>query len=335
MTNWKSFLNGYPVDWLLEEENPSVRYLTLKNILGISENEPEVKQVKKDIMNKGVVPKILAKQNSEGYWGEPEDFYIRSKYKGTVWTFLLLAQLNADGKDGRIKNICEFILNISQDRKSGGFSYQGSTKNGGYHSKVLPCLTGNMIWCLIQFGYLNDQRVQQGLNWITTYQRFDDKIPYSPKGWPYDKNINCWGTHTCHMGVVKSLKALSEIPLEKRSFKIKNTIKEGVEYLLKHHIYKRSHNLDKISKPTWIHFGFPLMWQTDILEILEILLKLGNKDKRMQDAVDLMLSKQDSQGRWMLESSFNGRMQVNIERKGQPSKWITYHCLRVLKGYYS
>jgi hypothetical protein len=335
LANWKSFLNNFPTDWLLEEENPSVRYLTLVNILGKSEKDQEVKQVKKDVMNKGVVPKLLAKQNSEGYWGKPEDFYIRSKYKGTVWTFLLLAQLNADGKDKRIKKICEFILNISQDRRSGGFSYQGNTKNGGYHSKVSPCLTGNMIWCLIRFGYLHDQRVQQGINWITTYQRFDDKIPDSPKGWPYDKNKNCWGKHTCHMGVVKALKALSEIPIEKRSFEVKNTIKEGVEYLLKHHIHKRSHNLDKISKPTWFHFGFPLMWQTDSLEILGILVKLGYKDNRMQDAVNLLLSKQDSNGRWMLESTFYGRMQVNIERKGKPSKWITYHCLRVLKDYYS
>ena len=328
-------MNNDPTDWLLEEENPSVRYLTLINILKKSEYNQEIKQVKKDIMNKGVVPKILAKQNSEGYWGKPEDFYIRSKYKGTVWSFLILSQLNADRKDERIKRICEFILNISQDRKSGGFSYQGSTKNGGFHSKVLPCLTGNMIWCLIRFGYLNDQRVQHGINWITKYQRFDDKIPDSPNGWPYDKNKNCWGAHTCHMGVVKALKALSEIPLEKRSDDVKNTIKEGVEYILKHHIYKRSHNLDKISKPSWLHFGFPLMWQTDILEILGILIKLGYKDKRMQDAIDLMLSKQDSKGRWVLESTFNGRMQANIERKGKTSKWITYHCLRVLKGYYS
>jgi hypothetical protein len=334
LTNWKSFLNGDPIDWLLEEKNPSVRYLTLINILGKSENEPEVKQVKKDIMNKGVVPKILASQNTEGYWGKLEDFYIRSKYKGTVWSFLLLAQLNADGKDERIKKICEFILDISQDRESGGFSYQGSIKNKGYHSKVLPCLTGNMIWCLIRFGYLDDARVQHGINWITTFQRFDDRIPEAPKGWPYDGYKSCWGTHTCHMGVVKALKALSEIPLNKRSVEARNTIKNGVEYLLKHRIYKKSHNLDKISKPGWVCFGFPLMWQTDVLEILGILVKLGFKDERMQGAVDLLISKQDSQGRWALDSSLNGRMQVNIETKGKTSKWITYHSLLVLKDYY-
>jgi len=76
------------------------------------------------------------------------------------------------------------------------------------------------------------------------------------------------------------------------------------------------------------------MYQTDALEILGILTKLGYKDNRMQDAIDLVVSKQDSQGRWVLENSYNGRYQVNIERKGEPSKWITLNALRVLKKYY-
>ena len=76
------------------------------------------------------------------------------------------------------------------------------------------------------------------------------------------------------------------------------------------------------------------MWNTDVLEILEILTKLGYKDNRMQDAVELVISKQDNQGRWMLENTFNGRFQVSIERKGKPSKWITLKVLRVIKRFY-
>jgi hypothetical protein len=136
------------------------------------------------------------------------------------------------------------------------------------------------------------------------------------------------------MGVVKALKALAEIPTEKRSSQVKSTIERGVEHILKHHIHKKSHNLTSVSKPAWLQFGFPLMWNTDALEILGILTKLGYRDKRMQEAVDLVASKQDSQGRWKLESTFNGRFQVNIERKGEPSKWITLNSLRALKRYY-
>jgi hypothetical protein len=136
------------------------------------------------------------------------------------------------------------------------------------------------------------------------------------------------------MSAVKALNALSEIPPGKRSSEVQHTIKEGTEYLLKHHIHKRSHNLTKVSKPGWLRFGFPLMYGTDVLEILGILTKLGCRDERMQDAIDLVVSKQDSSGIWKLANTFNGKFQVDIEEKGRPSKWITLNALRALKGYY-
>lgn len=326
----KSLLKADPTDWLLEENNPSVRYFTLVDILGKTENNPEVRMAKENIMKIGAVPGILTKQKDGGYWGKPEDFYIRSKYRGTVWSLIILAELVADRSDGHVRRACEFILENSQDHESGGFSYL-SGKNGGEHDKVLPCLTGNMVWSLIRLGYLEDPRVQRGIDWITTYQRFDDRISEVPKGWPYDKFEKCWGKHTCHMGVVKALKALAEIPPEKRSREVRETIEKGVEYILRHHIYRRSHDLSRISIPGWLDFGFPLMWNTDALEVLGILAKLGYKDDRMQEAIELVISKQDAQGRWKLESTFSGRFLINIEQKGKPNKWVTLNALRVLE----
>lgn len=331
---WKSFLKADATGWLLEDNNPSVRYFTLIEVLDQNENNSAVRAAKQNIMKIGVVPKILAKQNVEGYWDNPRNFYA-AKYKGTVWQLLILAELGADGEDERIKRACEFILENSQDPESNGFSMNTSIKKGGgRHSEVLPCLTGNMIWSLIRFGYMEDERVQKGINWITRYQRFDDGINEPAKGWPYDRLKACFGKHTCHMGAVKALKAFAEIPTGYRSRQVKETIKKGVEYILKHHIHKRSHDLRQISKPSWLRFGFPLMYQTDALEILGILTKLGYRDSRMQEAIDLVVSKQDAKGKWNLENTFNGRFQINIEKKGEPSKWITLRALNVLKRFY-
>ncbi len=335
MGNWKSHLKADPTEWLLETNNPSVRYYTLRDIIGRSEKDKDVKNTKKEIMSKGLVPRILAKQDPGGFWGKPEEFYAKSKYKGTVWTFILLAEFGADERNRQIKKTCEFILKWSQDRKSGGFSYHGTEINGGNHSKVVPCLTGNMVWCLIKFGYLDDPRVRKGIDWITTYQRFDDGVEKKPIGWPYDKFKMCWGTHTCHMGVVKAMKAFAEIPPRRRTKTVKNTIEQAAEFMLKHHVHKRSHNLEKVSKQGWMKLGFPLMWQTDVLEILGILTCLGYRDERMQEAIDLVISKQDDKGRWRLEHTFNGRYIVRIESKGIPSKWVTLNALRALKRFYS
>jgi hypothetical protein len=335
MSGWKSVLKGDPIEWLLEENNPSVRYFTLTEVMGRSLGDGETKEAKKKIMEVGTVPSILAKQNGQGFWESSDRFYT-AKYKGTVWQLIILAELGADANDGRVRKACEFVLANSQDRVSGGFSCRGNAKlGGGTHGGVLPCLTGNEVWSLIRLGYLKDPRVTKAIDWITTYQRFDDGIKEPPKGWPYDKNQDCFGTHSCHMGVVKVLKALAEIPAPERSENVVRTIQEGAEYVLKHHIHRRSHNLNRLSKPGWLRFGFPLMYQTDVLEILGIMTKLGYRDNRMQEAVDLVVSKQNGEGRWNMENSFNDRFHVSIEQNGKPSKWITLNALKILKRYYN
>ncbi len=333
-SEWEKYLKADPTDWLLEEDNPSVRFLTVTDLLGMSATDPEVKKAKADIMKTGIAPKILARQEKGGYWDKPDSFYT-AKYKGSVWQLIILAELMADPEDERIKSACEFIIENSQDRGSGGFSMHRAAKTGGgRHSEVIPCLTGNMVWSLIRLGYLNDPRVRHGIEWITRYQRFDDRTANPPQGWPYDKYEMCWGRHTCHMGVVKAMKALSEIPGGMRTPEAKAAIERGAEYLLKHRIHKRSSNPAKISRPGWTKFGFPLMYQTDVLEILGILTKLGCRDERMQEAVDLTISKQDGNGRWLLESTFNGRFQADVEEKGKPSKWITLKAVTAIKRYY-
>jgi hypothetical protein len=284
-------------------------------------------------MDKGVVPRILARQEEGGYWGVPEDFYVRSKYRGTVWQIIILSELGADAQDKHVRRACEFILENSQDRSSGGFSYFGSAEGGGDKDKILPCLTGNMVWSLIKLGYLEDPRVKQSIEWISTYQRFDDGSD-APEGWPYDGRENCWGKHTCHMGAVKALKALAEIPPRRRTAAVKKTLEDGAEYLLRHHIFKSSRDTDHVAKEEWLRFGFPQMWKTDALEMLGLLVKLDYKDHRMMEAVDLVLAKQDEEGRWLLERTFNGRFITNIERRGKQSKWVTLHALKALKGYY-
>jgi hypothetical protein len=330
---WKSKLRADATDWLLDDDNPSVRYFTLTDLLDYPQTDEQTLKAKAAIMEVGLVPKILSKQNMDGSWETPTAFYT-AKYKGTSWQLLILAELGADKGDVRVKNACEFILGSSQHHESHGFSIARAEKTGGgRQSGVIPCLTGNMVYSLIRLGYLDDPRIQAGIDWINTYQRFDDGEG-APRGWPYDKYVMCFGKHSCHMGAAKALKALAEIPVNKRDGKTRSTIEIGAQYFLKHHIYKRSHDLSRVSKPGWLHFGFPLMYQNDVLEVLGILAKLGYRDERMQEAVDLVISKQDAQGRWKLESTFNGRFQANIERKGEGSKWITLNALKALRWYY-
>lgn len=318
------------VDWLLEPENPAVRYLTLTEILGRSHRHADVQRARSAIMRVGVVPAILDLQAPEGCWGKPEFFYT-GKYRSTVWQLIVLAEHCADGSDERVRRACEFVLGNSQDPTSGGFSMRRAKRaSGGLPDEVIPCLTGNMVYCLLRLGYFGDERVRRGIEWLTRFLRFDDGDSAPPRGWPYARWEMCYGRHSCFMGVVKGLKALAAIPADGRSAAVQRTIDAGVEFLLRHHVYRQSHNLAQVAKPGWTRFGFPRMYQTDTLEIALLLVSLGKHDERLRDALGLIQSRREPDGRWLLQDTLNGKFQVDIEHKGRPSKWITLNALRTL-----
>ena len=333
MGNRKSVLRADATAWLLEEENPSVRYFTLTDILDRPEDDGDVRQARQEIMRTGLVPAILEKQREPGYAQAYPRFYT-NKYRGLVWSLITLAVLGAEPVP-QIMEQCEYLLNNAQEREDGGFAQNTAVKAGGGRlSEVIPCLTGNMLWSLIRLGYADDPRVRKGLGWLTRFMRFNDGEELDPQVPPYDHYEMCWGRHTCHMAVVKALKALSAVPERARTQEMNGTVQKAVEFLLIHHIHKRSHDTKKVSKPGWRNFGFPMMYQTDALEILDILTALGVSDSRMDEAVDLVLSKQDETGRWALENTYcSDRLLVPMGSAGEKSKWITLRAMRVLKRY--
>lgn len=88
MGNQSQFLKDTLLDWLLERRNPSLRYFTLRDLLGKSEDDPQVIATKQDIPTSKVVKRILSKQNPEGYWEEPANPY-HPKYKSSYWQIIL------------------------------------------------------------------------------------------------------------------------------------------------------------------------------------------------------------------------------------------------------
>ena len=119
MIDWSKTLKESPIDWLLEKTNPSVRYFTLRDILGIGENDRQVVAAKKAIPESGIIKRILQKQNAEGYWEEPDNPY-HPKYRSSYWQLMILGQLGIDKCDGRVEKACEYIFQFQSD--DGGFS---------------------------------------------------------------------------------------------------------------------------------------------------------------------------------------------------------------------
>ena len=102
-----------------------------------------------------------------------------------------------------------------------------------------------------------------------------------------------------------------------------------------HRLYKADHHDFRVIKLDWLKFGFPWFYRYDVLRGLLVLTKLSyTRDERMSDALNLLLDKQNQEGKWILESTPSGRMHASIETKGKPSKWVTLNALRVLKRVY-
>ncbi|HKW05056.1 MAG TPA: hypothetical protein VJN71_07140, partial [Nitrososphaerales archaeon] len=60
------------VEWLLDEDQPSVRYYTLIEILDRKENDPDVREARSKIGKKGWAKEILKSQKPKGFW-EPHE----------------------------------------------------------------------------------------------------------------------------------------------------------------------------------------------------------------------------------------------------------------------
>ncbi len=328
-------------------DNPSVRYFTLRDLLNRKASDPEVKEAKANISQSKVVSRIFSKQNKKGYWEEPWNPY-HPKYRASYWTLMTLVQLGVDRSDKRARRACGFIVQFqhaeggfsSQTRKTALREYDWSIRRG----RQLParnewvsrciyegqssCLTGNIVAALIRFGYVNSRPVRRALLWLTKIQNKDG-------GWlcPYWR-AHIKDTHGCFYGTVCPLEALSEVPRKSLTKEMKDAIERGAEFLLMHRLFKADHHNFKVIRESWLKLAFPPFYSYNILRGLDILTKLGyTNDRRLHDAVQVVLRKQTPEGKWILENAPSGRMHVNLETKGKPSKWITLVALKIFNRF--
>ncbi len=326
------------VDWLLEPDpaNPGVRFFALRDLLDRAANAPEVAAAQAAVMSSGPVPAILAAQDPAGYWVKPGPGYY-PKYTGTVWQVTFLAQLGADARDQRVASACDYVLDHTRSRY-GGFS-AGADPGGQIH-----CLQGNLAAALIDLGRLGDSRLDEALDWLARSITGEGIAPATEKDAPvrfYRSGNSASGfacsanNHLpCAWGAVKAMLALSKVPEKARTPAIHTAIETGSELLLSHDPAVADYPMGYATKPSqsWFRFGYPLAYVTDVLQTLEVLTALGyGDDARLRPALDLVLSKRDKQGCLRMEYTYNGKMWVDVERKGEPSKWVTLRALRVLK----
>ena len=316
------------IDWLLEKDNPSVRYFTLRYLLDRPDDDREVRAAQTAITRSEPVQKILAAQKPEGYWLKPGPGYT-PKYQSTVWQILFLAELGADGRKRQIRRGCEYLLEHAQAVHGGLSATANATPSGAIH-----CLDGNLIWAIVSLGYEDDERVRRAVEWqagAITGENFDWFYASGTSGPGFRCAANMG--QPCAWGAVKALRALANLPPKRRSSKVKKATTQAVEFILSQDLSKADYPYTVRVSGEWFKFGFPLSYTSDVLEASLALAEAGyGRDPRLKRTIELIVSKRDADGRWTLKHSLNGKMWADIEVKGKPSKWVTLRALRVLRA---
>jgi hypothetical protein len=322
-----------PVDWLLEPENPSARYLALTALLGRRHDAPEVIVAQNAIPNWGPAKAMLDAQWPAGYWMRPGTGYS-PRHKATVWQVIFLAALGTPCTDA-LHRACTYVLDHSR-LPDGRFSAYKTAKG------AITCLNGNLVRAMLQLGY-RDPRLEESLEALAEMAARDEfRCRFNAIG--VDKKSPAARMRdglACAWGAIKALGAFAEVPPEQRSRTVQAAVEAGVEFLLggddpaapTTRLASGDYATATEPNPLWLKFGFPLGYTSDLLEAMEVLLRLGlGDDPRLSAAAKIVHSKRDKTGRWALEHKAHNTW-GKFGQVGQPNKWVTVRALGVLTNW--
>lgn len=294
-------LNGNPLPWLLDTENPSVRYWTLVDILDRHEDDPEVQEVRAAITHQPLVKELFALQHPKGYWGDDETKPYTAQ--GAVAALTLLHMLGVP-PDKRTAAGCDSFLKFGQ-HESGGFSMTKKLRSG-----IFPCTTGEHLPFLVYFGLGDDPRVQSAFAFLIKDMSTGDAL-----------DCGRYQHQDCLWSAIAALNGLAALPTDLQSAQSKRVVKRLANSLLEaKYDFAGEHK-------RWLTFGVPRAW--DLLSALKALALHGYAhDVRFGPLLKLILDRQDDQGRWLCGSVSRT---WPVEKRNQPSKWITLDALRVLR----
>jgi hypothetical protein len=323
------------LDWLLDPDSPGIRYLAMRDLVGLPANDPEMSALQKDAHLRGPIASILAEMHPEGYWSRPGAGY-NPKYFSGVWSLVMLEQLGARSDlDERIQRACAYLLDASL-MPNGQFSLNGTP------SGTIDCLQGNLCAALVGLGY-DDRRLEQAYEWMARSVTGEGLAPAEERGavlryyaYKCGPCFACGANNKmpCGWGATKVMLAFGMWPHQRRTPLMERAIQQGVQFLFSTDPAGADYP-SVTGKPSssWWKFGFPVFYVTDILQVVEALVMLGyGNDPRLENALELVIQKKDENGRWALEYDYARKTWVEFGSKRQPNPWVTLRAMRVLKN---
>jgi hypothetical protein len=311
------------IEWLLDSDSdPSIRWQVMRDLTGAPAEEVAAERAR--VATEGWGARLLALQGADGSWGGEA---WNQGWDSTMHVLSLLREMGLDPASDEARR----AVGLVRDRvRWKGWDWDGSwhgwdfVGNPFFAGEVEPCINGQVAASGAYFGFGQDlQRIIDHL--------LAEQLPDG--GWNCEAENG--STRSSFNTTICVLEALLEYELAGASggkgVEVKEARLRGQEYLLERRLLRRLSTAEVID-PAFTHFSFPTWWHYDVLRGLEYLRRArATPDERAAEAIELVESKRDGEGRWPLENQYPGMMPVDLgEDVGQPSRWNTLRALRVL-----
>jgi hypothetical protein len=312
--------------WLLDSD-PAIRWQVMRDLTGATADDVAAERAR--VATEGAGARLLALQGADGRWGGAA---WNRGWDSTMHVLMLLRDLGLDPASDEARRAVGLVRD--------GVTWKGCgprecDDHPFFAGEVEPCINGQVGAAGAYFG----QDVQGIVDRLLAEQLSDG-------GWNCEAASG--STRSSFNTTICALEALlaHELRVGSRP-RVTAARLRGHEYLLERRLFRRRSTgavIDHDRKdgarggrghPAWTRFAFPTWWHYDVLRGLEYLRRAGvTPDERMAEAIELVASKRDGDGRWPLEVRYPGHIPVETdEGEGRPSRWNTLRALRVLEWY--
>jgi hypothetical protein len=299
------------IHWLLQGD-VAIQYQVYRDLL-----DTDKLSVRKRIAKEGWGKQFLSCRLKIGHWGR--GFY-QPKWTCSHYTLLDLKNLNIAPNVPEIRETLQLIFG-NEKGKDGGLN---------------PSRTiGNSDVCI------NGMGLNYGSYFEFTKEKLQSIVDFIISQHMKDGGFNCRLNRSgaVHSSLHTTLSVLEGILEYKRNgynyrlSELEKTAEEAEAFILQHKLFK-SDKTGKIIDEKMLLFSWPCRWRYDIFRALDYFQDASvSYDKRMDDAIEILLKKRTKDKKWLLQGKHPGQTHFNMEKEGEPSRWNTLRAMRILKHF--
>jgi len=307
------------IDWLLAGD-PSIRWQVMRDLTDAPAKQVAAERAR--VAMEGVGARLLALQAADGRWGGAA---WNRGWNSTMHALGLLHRLGLDPASAEARRAVHLVREQVTWK---GCGPPECDDNPFFAGELEPCINGQVAAAGAYFGADVRDIVDRLLR---------EQLPDG--GWnceaPERSTRSSFNTTICVLEALLEYERAGHAAAHVTAAR-----RRGEEYLLARSLLRRRSTgevieHDRKGGASWARFAFPAWWHYDVLRGLDHLRNAGvTPDERAAEAIELVRSKRDGDGRWPLDTRYPGTMPVEMDDgEGQPSRWNTLRALRVLRWY--